>query len=180
MPWTVLLNSQKCDAPKILEKRSKKMSHPEASPYPQQPADPPAADHMPPPGYPSTGSATLYRPPVPPSEYQLNPYDDKQWGTFAHFGGLTGFIPALVIYLVFKDRGRFARQESGEALNFHINVAAANLVCLVFSLIPFIGLLFSLALFGLWIAVIVLSILAGMSASKGQPYRYLILFRIVS
>lgn len=27
-------------------------------------------------------------------------------------------IPALAIYLNFKDRGRFARQESAEALNF--------------------------------------------------------------
>jgi uncharacterized Tic20 family protein len=156
------------------------MSHPEASPYPQQPTEPPPASHVPVGSYPSTDSPTLYRPPVPPSGHQLNPYDDKQWGTFAHFGGLTGFIPALVIYLVFKDRGRFARQESAEALNFHINLVGANIVCLVFSLIPFIGLLFSLALFGLWVAVIVLSILAGMSAAKGQPYRYPIAVRLIS
>ncbi|VXC15781.1 conserved membrane hypothetical protein [Arthrobacter sp. 9AX] len=156
------------------------MSQPEASPYPEKPVGPPAVNNMPHGALPSTGSPTLYRPPVPPSEYQLHPLDDKQWGTFAHFGGLAGFIPTLVIYLVFKDRGRFARQESAEALNFHINLAAANILFLVFSLIPIIGLLFSLALFGLWIAVMVFSILAGISAARGNPYRYPILFRVIN
>jgi uncharacterized Tic20 family protein len=126
------------------------------------------------------GVDTLYRPPVAPPSHQLNPYEDRQWGTFAHLGGLTGFIPALVIYLNFKDRGRFARQESAEALNFQITIAAAYFICLIFSLIPFIGLLFSLAMMGLWVANIALSIIAGLAANKGEPYRYPLPFRFIS
>lgn len=117
-------------------------------------------------------TTTLYRPPVASAAHQLNPYEDKQWGTFAHLGGVAGFIPALVIYLNFKDRGRFARQESAEALTFQITVAAAHFICLMFSLIPFIGLLFSIAMMGLWVATIALSIIAGLAANKGEPYRY--------
>jgi uncharacterized Tic20 family protein len=48
------------------------------------------------------------------------------------------------------------------------------------SLIPFIGLLFSLAMFGLWVALIVFSILAGIAANKGEPYRYPLPFRIIT
>lgn len=144
--------------------------------YPEQPPAPPYQ----PPTLEAAWSSTLYRPPVAPPSHQLSPYEDKQWATFAHLGGVTGFIPALVIYLVFKDRGRFARQESAEALNFQITIAAANLVCIVFSLIPFIGLLFSLAMFGLWVALIVFSILAGAAANKGEPYRYPLPFRIIA
>lgn len=136
--------------------------------YPQHPEAPPL------------GAPALYRPPIAPAAHQLNPYDDKQWGTFAHLGGLMGFIPALVIYQTYKDRGRFARQESAEALNFQITIIAAYFVCMVFSLIPVIGLLFTLGMVGLWVANIVLSILAGISANKGEPYRYPMPIRFIN
>lgn len=146
-----------------------------------QPVAPPssASPSQPLPGV-EAGPAALYRPPLAPISHLLNPYEDKQWGTFAHLGGIAGFIPALVIYLNFKDRGRFARQESAEVLNFQISIVAVYIVCMIFSLIPFIGLLFSLAMMGLWIANIVLSILAGMTANKGEPYRYPLPFRFLS
>ncbi|WP_411373303.1 DUF4870 domain-containing protein [Arthrobacter sp. MPF02] len=146
---------------------------------PAQPAGSPSSSAQPPQAT-GPGPITLYRPPVAPPSHQLNPYEDKQWGTFAHLGGVAGFIPALVIYLNFKDRGRFARQESAEALNFQILVVAAYIVCMIFSLIPFIGLLFNLAMMGLWVANIVLSIMAGIAANKGEPYRYPMPLRFIS
>lgn len=149
------------------------MSNYTHEPYPEQP---PALPYQPTPA----GAGTLYRPPVAPPAHQLNPYEDRQWGTFAHLGGVTGFIPALVIYLNFKDRGRFAKQESAEALNFQITLAAAYFVCFILSLIPFIGLLFSLAMFGLWVASIVFSIIGGMAANKGEPYRYPLALRLIN
>lgn len=151
------------------------MSNYTPEPYPEPP---PAQPYQSAPA--GVAGTAPYRPPVAPPSHELNPYEDKQWGTFAHLGGVAGFIPALVIYLNFKDRGRFVRQESAEALNFQITVAAANIVCFVFSLIPFIGLLFSLALFGLWVALIVFSILAGLAANKGEPYRYPLPFRFIT
>ncbi|MCU1633050.1 MAG: hypothetical protein JWM61_1702 [Micrococcaceae bacterium] len=122
---------------------------------------------------------SFYRPPVGPPAHELNPYEDKQWATFAHLGGLIGFVPSLVIYLVFKDRGQFARQESAEALNFQLTLLAANIVCWVFTLIPVIGILFGLALFGLWAAAIIVSILAGIAANRANPYRYPFAVRLV-
>jgi hypothetical protein len=55
----------------------------------------------------------------------LTPAEDKQWASFAHFGGVLLFVPSLIIFLVFKDRGRLARQESKEALNFQITYLIA-------------------------------------------------------
>ena len=150
---------------------------PESSP--EHPTVLPGEHYQPAAPGPVSSAVSLYRPPVAPSQHLLNPYDDKQWGALAQFGGVCGFIPALVIYLNFKDRGRFARQESAEALNFQITIAAAYFVCLILSLIPFIGLLFTLAMMGLWIANIVLSIMAGLAASRGEPYRYPLPARIV-
>lgn len=151
------------------------MTIPTPGPYPDSP--PPAAHPAPSPAAPVQPS--FYRPPVGPPAHELNPYEDKQWATFAHLGGLVGFIPSLVIYLVFKDRGRFSRQESAEALNFQLTLLAANIVCWVFTLIPVIGILFGLALFGLWAAAIIFSILAGIAANRANPYRYPFAVRLV-
>lgn len=122
---------------------------------------------------------SLYRPPIGSEHGEFNSYEDKQWATFAHLGGITGFIPALIIFLIYKDRGRFTNQESKEALNFQITLAAAWIVCMIFSLIPLVGLLFALALLGLWAAMIIFSILAGISSNKGEPYRYPIAMRFI-
>jgi hypothetical protein len=39
--------------------------------------------------------------PAPP----LTEAEDKQWASFAHFGGVLGILPSLIIWLIFKDRG---------------------------------------------------------------------------
>ncbi|TAL41234.1 MAG: DUF4870 domain-containing protein, partial [Salinibacterium sp.] len=50
----------------------------------------------------------------------LTPAEDKQWASFAHFGGILWLLPSLIIFLVFKDRGTLTRQEAKEALNWQI------------------------------------------------------------
>lgn len=126
------------------------------------------------------------RQPGPPQSYYtpqqtppLTPSEDQQWATFAHFGGLLGALPSLIIYLMFKDRGRFAAQESREALNFQITVAICALAGWILLLIPYIGLLFGLCLFALWIGNLVFSIRAGLSATRGQPFKYPFSFHLV-
>jgi len=42
----------------------------------------------------------------------LSEAEDRQWASFAHLGGIIGILPALIIWLVFKDRGSFTNQES--------------------------------------------------------------------
>jgi len=78
----------------------------------------------------------------------LTEAEDKQWASFAHFGGaivllglingfigLIGIVPALVIFLVFRHRGPKTAVESKEALNFQITVVGAFLVWTILSTI---------------------------------------------
>ncbi|HET6241531.1 MAG TPA: DUF4870 domain-containing protein [Arthrobacter sp.] len=64
---------------------------------------------------------------VPANALPLTANEDRQWATLAHFGGILGCVPSLLIYLIFKDRGPFTAQESKEALNFTLPPTIASL-----------------------------------------------------
>ena len=74
-------------------------------------------------------------PPPPPqqpyggSAPQLSPADEKLWATLVQVGGiLFSWIPALIGYLVLKDRGPFVRAHTATALNFQITILIAYVV----------------------------------------------------
>ncbi|MEP6481443.1 MAG: DUF4870 domain-containing protein [Rhodoglobus sp.] len=99
----------------------------------------------------------------------LSPSDEKLWATLIHIGGiLFGFLPAVIGYLVLKDRGPFIRQHAATALNFQITLLIAYFVGTVTSII-FIGILILLAA---WVVSIIFSILAAVAANNGQSYTY--------
>ncbi|MCU1437102.1 MAG: hypothetical protein JWP66_189 [Naasia sp.] len=115
----------------------------------------------------------------------LTPVEDKQWASFAHFGGILGFLPPLVIWLIFKDRGQLTRQEGREALNFQITLAIAHVANFV------IGLILSAITLGFWFIIqtlitwaivivgIVFAIIAGVRVNAGGTYRYPFALRLV-
>jgi len=90
----------------------------------------------------------------------------------AHFGGILGFVPSLIIYLVFKDRGPFTAQESKEALNFTLPPTLLALLAWLLSFIPVVGGIFAVINALLWITVAVASVIAGIECNRGRPYRY--------
>ncbi|MBG6238241.1 putative Tic20 family protein [Mycetocola sp. CAN_C7] len=121
----------------------------------------------------------------------LTQAEDKQWASFAHFGGAlgaflgagtAGWIAPLIIFLVFKDRGPFTRQEAKESLNFQLTVTIFVVglyivgTILAFVLIGF--LLYPLA----WIVGvlgIIFGIIGGVKVNNGEAYRYFFAFRMV-
>lgn len=113
-------------------------------------------------------------PPQPPySGYAgpqpLNPSDEKLWATLVHVGGIFfGFLPALIGYLVLKDRGPFVRSHSATALNFQLTMIIAEVVGWVLTLV-FVGLLILIAVY---IVRLVFSIIAAVRANQGQWYTY--------
>ena len=126
----------------------------------------------------------------------LTAAEDKQYGMFSHFGGILGPLPALIIFLVFKDRGAFTKQESKEALNWGITWVAAAVVLGVLNLIVGAILWSSLSfgsigtyltitrilLFISWIPYIlnvVFSIIGGMKVNSGSAYRYPFAIRLI-
>lgn len=98
--------------------------------------------------------------------------EDRQWATLAHFGGILGCIPSLLVYLAFKDRGPFTAQESKEALNFTLPPTLLALLLNLMSLIPLIGNVFAVLATLVWLGLAVMSVTAGIEVNRGQPFRY--------
>ncbi len=90
-------------------------------------------------------------------------------------GGILGFLPSLIIWLVFKDRGQFTNTEAKEALNFQITILIGYVIAFVLTFV-FIGILLYWAL---WIVSVVFSILAFLKAKEGQHYRYPFAIRLI-
>ncbi|HEX7202749.1 DUF4870 domain-containing protein [Arthrobacter sp. AK04] len=109
---------------------------------------------------------------VPANALPLTASEDRQWATMAHFGGILGCVPALLIYLIFRDRGPFTAQESKEALNFSLPPTIAAVVANILVFVPVIGNVFAVIATLIWIALTCFSVAAGIHVNKGQPHRY--------
>lgn len=150
-----------------------------------QPSQPGA--YGPPPGaYPPPAQPGAYPPgqpgQYPPSGgYQQAPVgesDERTWAMLGHLGGiLVSFVAGLIVYLVYKDRSRYLREQGAEALNFQITMVIASLVSGVLVAVSF-GILFFLP-FVVWVVQIVFGILAGLAANRHEDYRYPFSIRLV-
>lgn len=116
----------------------------------------------------------------------LDAAQDKQWASFAHLGGILWILPSLIIWLVFKDRGRLTNQEAKEALNWQITwilawVASQIVGIIIGSFTYGIGyLLFGLLIpWVLYILNLVFSILGFVRVNSGGTYRYPVNFRFI-
>lgn len=100
----------------------------------------------------------------------------------SQFGGILGFIPPLIIWLVFRDRGRLTEQEAKESLNFQISVAifvfGFYILGTILSFIIISLLLFPLAV-AVSIAGVIFAIIAGVKVNGGGTYRYPYTFRFI-
>ena len=108
---------------------------------------------------------------------QFSPADEKLWATLIHIGGIFfSFIPALIGYLVLKDKGPFVRAHTATALNFQITMAIAYVVGIITTFIV-IGIFILIAVA---VVTIVFSIIAAVKANQGQPYTYPLSIKFVS
>lgn len=119
-------------------------------------------------------------PPPPANPYQapaqMSPADEKLWATLIHIGGiLFGFLPALIGYIVLKDRGPFIRAHAQTALNFQITLMIAYVVGGILTLV----LVGFLVLFAAWLLAIVFGIMAALAANRGEYYTYPLTIRFV-
>lgn len=106
----------------------------------------------------------------------LSPSDEKLWATLIHVGGIFfSFLPALIGYIVLKDRGPFIRAHTTTALNFQITLMLAYVAGGITSIIG-IGLLILLAAA---ILSIVFCIMAAIAANNGQYYKYPLTFTFI-
>jgi uncharacterized Tic20 family protein len=102
--------------------------------------------------------------------------DECNIAMLAHLLGVfSGFIGALIIWLLKRDDSPFIAEQTTEALNFQITIAIAMFAAVLLTFV-FIG---ALLIPVIVIANFVLSLLGAMSASKGQAYRYPLALRLV-
>jgi len=114
-------------------------------------------------------------PPAAPAP--LAPEQQRLWATLIHIGWIAGsfvgglyFAPALIGYLVLKDRGGFIRSHTASALNFQISWTLWGIAIGVITVVTFGigGLLF--IPFG--ICYLIFTILAAVAANRGDFYTY--------
>jgi uncharacterized Tic20 family protein len=151
---------------------------PGEAPGPGSAPPPPPGGYAPPP--PPGGYA-----PPPPGVYPPGPTfappgyassDDKTWALIAHFGGaaamfvsggILGWVPPLIAYLVKGQQSPAARAHAVAALNFQLLWSiigfAAMLIGCFLAFIPTLIIMAIGVIFG---------VIAGVKANEGQLYRY--------
>lgn len=103
--------------------------------------------------------------------------DDRNIATVTHLGGtIFSFIPGLLVWALKKDESAYIADQAKEALNFQITMLIAQFIAgiLVWILIGFI--LIPLV----WLLNIVFCIIAAISSSKGETYRYPFCLRLIN
>lgn len=109
--------------------------------------------------------------------------NERTWGMLAHLAALAGLViplignvlGPLVVSIARSDQSPFVAAHAREALNFNISVTLAAIVCAVLMLV-FVGFLLGSALFIAWL---VMTLIAAIKASEGASYRYPISLRLV-
>ena len=109
---------------------------------------------------------------------------ERTWGMLAHLSALVGLViplignvlGPLVVSIARSDQSAFVAAHAKEALNFNISVTLAALLCTLLMLV-FVGFLLGSALFIAWL---VMTLIAAIKASEGAAYRYPFSLRLVS
>ncbi|MGF6556687.1 putative Tic20 family protein [Pseudomonas sp. S30_BP2TU TE3576] len=106
----------------------------------------------------------------------------RQWAMFCHLSALLGIwipfgtiIGPLILWQMKREMDPFIDAQGKEALNFQITVA-------IFSAISFLLMVVIIGffMFGLIaVGALVLTIIAGVKANEGQPYRYPFTWRLI-
>ncbi len=103
--------------------------------------------------------------------------DDKNIATITHLGGTVfSFIPSLIVWVLKKDDSVYVSNQAKEALNFQITILLAYFISWMLAIV-LIGFLFVGIV---WLINIVFCIIAAISTSKGEAYRYPFCLRLIN
>jgi uncharacterized protein len=119
---------------------------------------------------------------VPPGN--VSPSEERTMGTLAHAiplvamvvsAGFLGFVASLVLYLIYKDRGPFARENAANSLNIQITTGIILLISLPLMLVLVGFLTWGLAL----VFAFVLHLLGALKANRGEWWTPPLTLRLV-
>lgn len=102
--------------------------------------------------------------------------NDNTIAALTHVGGIFfGFIPSLVVWLVYKDKSAFVEDQAKEALNFQITMTIGFVISF-FLMIILIGIL---TFWVLAILNLIFCIIGAVKSSSGEQYRYPFAIRLI-
>ena len=102
--------------------------------------------------------------------------EERTMGTLAHAiplvamvvsAGFLGFVASLVLYLIYKDRGPFARENAANSLNVQIVTGIVLLISLPLMLVLVGFLTWGLAL----VFAFVMHLIGALKANRGEWWR---------
>jgi uncharacterized protein len=110
--------------------------------------------------------------------------EERNLAMLSHLLALTGYVGVplgnivapLIIYLMKKDELPFVAEQSRESLNFQISMSIYALISGVLTLI----LIGFLLLAAVWVAGVVLTIIASVKVANGEAYRYPLTIRLIN
>ncbi|MDV3437155.1 DUF4870 domain-containing protein [Stenotrophomonas sp. C2852] len=115
--------------------------------------------------------------PPPPATTDA-PADQRTMALAAHLLGIfTGFIGALIIWLINKDDAgkAFVTDQAKEALNFQITVTIAMVISIILMIVIIGGILAPIV----GVINLVFCIIAAVKANNGEAYRYPFTLRLI-
>jgi hypothetical protein len=106
----------------------------------------------------------------------MSPSEERTMGMLSHAiplvamvvsAGTLGFVASLVLYLIYKDRGPFVRENAANSLNIQITTGIVLLVSIPLMLVLVGFLTFAVAL----VVAFVLHLIGAIRASRGEWWR---------
>ncbi len=108
------------------------------------------------------------------SQRPLTPAEERNLGMLSHVasgavlvvsGGTLGWLPALVLYLLYRDRGPFVRKHTADSLNVQIITAIVLLISIPLTIVFGLGLLTGFLAF---IFAVIVHIVGAVKANNGE------------
>jgi uncharacterized Tic20 family protein len=99
---------------------------------------------------------------------RLSEKDERTYTSLGNILGILGFLPSLIVFLMFRERSSFLNRNMKSALNFQITMIIADIVGTILSIVGIGGLIILAA----WILRLVFSILAFVKTNEGEDYAY--------
>lgn len=121
-------------------------------------------------------------PALPDGAPLLPTQEERVWALVAHLSAFSGhlipfghIVGPLIVWLAKRDSSAFVAEHARESLNAQISFTLYVAVCVPLFLV-LIGIPLAIAL---WVADVVVVIVAAIAAYDGKPYRYPFILRLV-
>lgn len=102
------------------------------------------------------------------NQTKLSEQEERTFTSLGNVLGFIGFLPSLVMFLIFGDRSAFLKRNMKNALNFQITMLLADAIGFLTLAIGIGGLIMLAA----WVLRLVFSILAFVKTNEGDDYVY--------